>query len=156
MKKKMIAGVVLFIAIVSGAAVFAAGRLRSVDEADAGANVGTIMDEADAGANVGTITDEADAGTKAGTIVDETGQEYSSDSLIISVAEDASEEDISAFLQENNLEIIYKMDNLKMYAVRLQSPMTADELEQYIAELEKNETILAVNKNYITHLEDPA
>lgn len=92
--------------------------------------------------------------TKADTIIDETGQEYSNDTLIISVAADAAEADIINLFKSNELEIINKMDNLKMYTVKLKNPMTVDDLDMYIAELEKNENILAVNKNYIIHVDE--
>lgn len=93
--------------------------------------------------------------TKADTIIDKTGQEYSNDTLIISVDANAAEADIIDLFKSNGLEIINKMDNLKMYTVKLKNPMTADDLDMYIAELEKNENILAVNKNYIIHLDEP-
>lgn len=92
--------------------------------------------------------------TKASTIIDEMGQEYSNDTLIISVAADAAEADIINLFRANGLDIINKMDNLKMYTVKLKNPMTADDLDMYIAQLEKNENILAVNKNYIIHLDE--
>lgn len=92
---------------------------------------------------------------KADTIIDEMGQEYSNDTLIISVDVNAAEADIINLFKSNELEIIYKMDNLKMYTVKLKNPMTADDLDAYIAELEKNENILAVNKNYIMQLDEP-
>lgn len=92
--------------------------------------------------------------TKANTIIDEMGQEYSNDTLIISVAANAVEDDIINLFKSNGLDIINRMDNLKMYTVKLKSPMTADALDTFIAELEKNENILAANKNYIMHIDE--
>lgn len=92
--------------------------------------------------------------SKSDTIIDKTGQEYSNDTLIISVDENTSQLAINEFFKANNLEIIYQSDNFNIYTVKLQSPMTSDELDKYISELEKNENILAVNKNYILHLDD--
>lgn len=94
--------------------------------------------------------------TKSNTIIDEMGQKYSNDTLIISVAADAVEADIINLFRSNGLDIINKMDNLKMYTVKLKNPIIADDLDMYIAELEKNENILAVNKNYIMYLDEIA
>lgn len=80
-------------------------------------------------------------------------QEYSDDTLIISVATDVAEADIMHLFQSNGLEIIDKMDNFKMYTVKLEKPMTAGKLDAMITELEKNEEILAVNKNYIMQVD---
>lgn len=91
--------------------------------------------------------------TKADTIIDKERNEYSNNTLIISVAADAPEEKIVNFLKSKCLEIVEKMDNLKMYTVKLEKPMTASELDNYIIELEKSEYILAANKNYILHLD---
>lgn len=91
--------------------------------------------------------------TKADTIIDKDGNEYSNNTLIISVAADAPEEKAVNFLKSKGLEILEKMDNLKMYTVKLEKPMEADELDNYIIELEKSEYILAANKNYILHLD---
>lgn len=93
--------------------------------------------------------------TNIHTITDKDGREYSNDILIISVAADAEESDILNTFKSNGLEVINKMDNLKMYTVRLEKPMTADEMDALITKLEKNKCILAANKDYIANLDEP-
>lgn len=92
--------------------------------------------------------------TKNNMLIDENGQEYSNDTLIVSVDDDAVESDIINLFKLNGLDIIDKMDTLKMYTVKFKNPMTANDLDVCISELEKNENILAVNKNYILSLDD--
>lgn len=92
--------------------------------------------------------------TNIHTIIDKDGREYSNDTLIISVAADAKESDILNLFKAKGLEVINKMDNLKMYTVKLEKSMTADEMDALIAELEKSECILAANKDYIMHLDE--
>ena len=105
--------------------------------------------------SVGQFVDFKSFSAKADTIIDETtGQEYSANTLIISVADNSSEQTMNELFKANHLEVLYKMDNLKMYAVKLPHAMTADEMDDYIAELEENENILAVNKDYIMHLDE--
>lgn len=105
--------------------------------------------------SVGQFVDFKSFSVKTDTIIDEaTSQEYSANTLIISVADNSSEQTMNEFFKANNLEVLYKMDTLKMYAVKLPHAMTADEMDNYIAELEENENILAVNKDYIMHLDE--
>lgn len=87
-------------------------------------------------------------------LVDKDGREFSADTLIISVAADAPESEVSELFKANDLEVIYKMKNFNMYTVRLEKAVTADELDKLIAELEKSDVILAANKNYIVQLDD--
>lgn len=93
---------------------------------------------------------------KIGTLVDENGQEYSNNTLIITVSADADKDEINALLEANRLSVLYDMDTLNMVAVKLSAPMTAKEMDALMAELEKNENVLAVSKDYILHLDDPA
>ena len=92
--------------------------------------------------------------TNVHTIIDNEGNEYSNNTLIISVAPDAKKSDITKLFEAKRLEIINEMNNLKMYTVKLEKPMTADEMDMYIDELEKSECIVAVSKNYIMHLDE--
>ena len=94
--------------------------------------------------------------TNRHTITDKDGNEYSNDILIISVAADAKESDILNIFKTNGLEVINKMDNLKMYTVKLDRAMNADEMDALIKKLEKNDCILAANKDYIVSLDKPA
>ena len=94
--------------------------------------------------------------TNRHTITDKDGNEYSNDILIISVAADAKESDILNIFKTNGLEVINKMDNLKMYTVKLDRAMNADEMDALIEKLEKNKCILAANKDYIVSLDGPA
>ena len=92
--------------------------------------------------------------SRNGVISDESGNEYSSNTLIVSAAPGASEDELNKLFENNELEVIYKMSNFNMYAVKLKEPLTADEMDKLIAGLEKDKNISAVSKDYIVKLDN--
>lgn len=91
---------------------------------------------------------------KSDRLIDENGQEYSNDTLIITPAQNAKESTLMSLFEKNDLEVLYNMTTLNIYAVKLKAPATADSLNALIATLEKDESILAVSKDYIVNLDN--
>lgn len=102
------------------------------------------------------MTNEAE-GEKArpGVLTDGDGREYSASTLIVQLDPDTDEEAAEALAEKHGLEIIYLYRSFSSMAVRTAGPLTAGEMDALMAELEEEEAVLGVERDYVTRLDDP-
>ncbi len=75
--------------------------------------------------------------------------DYSLNTLIIMVESKSDAEAINNMFDKYNVAVIYDYENFLMYAVSLGHQYTPEELDELIAEIEEEELVVAVNKDYI-------
>ncbi len=75
--------------------------------------------------------------------------DYSLNTLLIMVEDKSDTEAINAMFEKYSLSVIYDYENFLMYAVSLDHTYTPEELDGLISDLEKEELVIAVNKDYI-------
>ena len=75
--------------------------------------------------------------------------DYSLSTLLIMVQDKTDTDAIDAMFAKYRLTVIYDYENFMMYAVGLDHTYTPDELDDLISDLEQEELVLAVNKDYI-------
>ena len=102
------------------------------------------------------MTNEAE-GEKARpeVLTDGDGREYSASTLIVQLDPDTDEEAAEALAEKHGLEIVYLYRSFSSMAVRTAGPMTSGEMDALMAELEDEEAVLGVERDYITRLDDP-
>ncbi len=102
------------------------------------------------------MTNEAE-GEKArpGVLTDGDGREYSASTLIVQLDPDTDEEAAEALAEKHGLEIVYLYRSFSSMAVRTAGPLTAGEMDALMAELEEEEAVLGVERDYVTRLDDP-
>ncbi len=75
--------------------------------------------------------------------------DYSLNTLLIMVEDKSDTDAINAMFDKYDVTIIYDYENFMMYAVSLSHQCSPTELDDLIEELEKEELVVAVNKDYI-------
>ena len=75
--------------------------------------------------------------------------DYSLNTLLIMVEDKSDTDAINAMFDKYDVTIIYDYENFMMYAVSLSHQYSPAELDDLIEELEKEELVVAVNKDYI-------
>ncbi len=83
-----------------------------------------------------------------------TEAEYSAKTVILSVEEGTSDEQIYALADEYDMNVLYIMHNLNMCTLALKEPASETELDALFAELESKDFVLMAHKDYIMHLDD--
>ncbi len=74
---------------------------------------------------------------------------YSLNTLIISVSGKDDMDAINAVFDKYGLEVLYDYENFPMFAVQIDHTCTPEELEVLITEIEKEELVIGVEKDYI-------
>ncbi len=74
---------------------------------------------------------------------------YSLNTLLIMVEDKSDTAAINAMFENYGLTVIYDYENFMMYAVSLDHTYSPEELEGLISDLEKEEHVIAVDKDYI-------
>lgn len=80
--------------------------------------------------------------------------EYSLNTVIVSVSEDASKKQLKKIFKKLGLSILYDYDGLNMYAVSLAEDTDAEGITELIEKLEAYDEILMAERDYIYHLDD--
>ncbi len=119
-----------------------------------------VMEEEERADDTEASTDEAEDAMKDGGAVEETvndaNPEYSDRTLIVTVSEEMTDEQMQAICDEFHLEIVYDYDNFLMYALSTEKPMEEDDMQTLMAELMRQDGILAVERDAVVHLDDAA
>ena len=77
---------------------------------------------------------------------------HSASSLIITVSEGASKEELKALLDKYGLKIMYEMKMAPIITVSTSRPMSSEELDALIEKLEASDLVQSVSKDYINEL----
>ena len=85
----------------------------------------------------------------------EQSRPHSQSTLIVSVAEDFSEDQLSALLEKYGLSVIYDYRNFRMYALSAGRDLEDKELFSLIEALEEEDGVLGAEPDYIIELTDP-
>ena len=104
------------------------------------------------------ITEEKqkrDERPRSPVLTDEKGAEYSADTLIVMLDPEAEEAAARALAERHGLEILYLYKSFSSMAVKTPGFLTAEEMDALAAALEAEEIVTAVNRDYITRLDDP-
>ena len=88
-------------------------------------------------------------------LTDGDGREYSARTLIVQLDPDTDEEEAAALAEKHGLGIVYLYRSFSSMAVSAAGPMTAGEMDALMAELEEEEAVLGVERDYVTRLDDP-
>lgn len=74
--------------------------------------------------------------------------EYSASTVIVSLADGA---DVQGIADRHNLSVLYDLKNLRMAAYKTAQPLTAQQMDLLIAELEADKQVLSAQRDYIMH-----
>ena len=88
-------------------------------------------------------------------LTEENGREYSADTLIVQLDPETDEAGARELAERHGLEIVYLYRSFSSMAVKTPSPLTAEEMDALMEELEGEEGVLGVGRDYITRLDDP-
>lgn len=99
------------------------------------------------------ITTKPDSGS--GTVTLPSGQEVSSTVILITTAEDFSDEDLQALLKKYGLSVKYSYDIGSIYALSADHEMNAKELTALIESISKENKILSAEPDQVIRLTDP-
>ena len=83
------------------------------------------------------------------------GQEVSPRTVLITVSDDLSSEELQALLKKYSLTVKYDYDSMNIYALEADHDMTAKELSTLLESLVKEEKILSAEPDQVIKLTDP-
>jgi len=83
-------------------------------------------------------------------------QEYSHRTVIVSLEEGVSSEDVDLLAADFNLSVVYKYSIINACALTADRDLTDAELDDLIDRLEKDSRVLSVGKDYVYHLDGEA
>ena len=146
MKKYLLMGVFLLTSCSTVPDLSSASRSETATMVESGAFITENVDTGEEESCAVMTADEA--------VIDESGYPpHSDDTLIISLENGITTDDISDLLKENGLEILYDYDNMNMIAVRC-SPMTDEELSLLIDKLSSDDRIVSAEPDLIVTVND--
>ena len=98
---------------------------------------------------------EPEESPRTPVLTDENGAEYSADTLIVMLDPETDETAARTLAQRHGLEILYLYKSFSSMAVKTPGLLTAEEMDTLAAALEAEDIVTAVNRDYITRLDDP-
>ena len=85
--------------------------------------------------------------------VEENGREYSSRTVIVSLAKPLSDDEAEILASDFDCTLLYNMKNLTMCSLAAKKPLSAEELSDLMARLEKDGRVLSAMRDEILHLD---
>lgn len=80
-------------------------------------------------------------------------ENFSHNTIIVSLQNETTDEEIAELAARHNLNILYIYKNFSSCALSSPKTLTDSELDALISEVQKEEKVLAVQKDYIMHLD---
>lgn len=84
---------------------------------------------------------------------EESQEDFSHNTIIVSLQNGTTNEEIAELAARHNLNVLYIYKNFSSCALSSPKTLTDSELDSLISEVQKDEKVLAVQKDYIMHLD---